>query len=243
MTSSYYDNCEIVHKDGTCLGHCDRKKFNWYVNNNLAEKINDSTIKLLFEPKMISNKINTIKRENKCCGCCTEEQLRKFHVVPAEFKKLFPIENKSHNSTDIVLLCPDCVSDANFFSDLFKKELEDEYGINKTDFIDKDKEKLKLTAIRYLKKYEISKIHDKANDIVKYIEQELIDQLGYKPELDEIKNLTNIDIVKKTNDASSVAQYIVNNVLKENKLDEFVMRWKNYYLKKMEPEYIPADFI
>ena len=246
IKSAGYDNCEIFHPNGTTfLGYCDKSKLDWYLLKKIAEPLGDKSIKLLFEPKNISHNITTVKRENKCCGCESTNELRKFHVIPMEFKKLFPLKIKSHNSADIILLCMDCVADANYFSDQFKKECESKYNVSRFDFIDENKEKIKSTAIRYLKKKDNINLHPKAKEDLDKFMDILKKELAVDHSLneEEIKELTTIDIYQKKDNTSTVAEFIVNKVLAEATLDEFIKDWKMNFIKEMKPEYIPEDFL
>ena len=127
------------------------------------------------------------KRENKCCGCSSAENLRRFHVVPSEYKKLFPLNVKSHNSSDVILLCVDCLEDANYVNNVFKKKKEKEYGVSREDFVDHEKERLKITAQKYLKKLKNREIHPTTEEDLNVFFTNLVDIVGHVPTDTEIQ--------------------------------------------------------
>lgn len=47
-------------------------------------------------------------KENKCVACGEEGHYLRYRVVPACYRRNFPVQWKSHRSHDIVLLCVDC---------------------------------------------------------------------------------------------------------------------------------------
>lgn len=78
-------NYSILDKTGKLLCTASEEKINWYLGRNLATKINDTTIQLLFEtngpgcqglPYALSTK------ENVCAVCGKNYDLNRHHVVP-----------------------------------------------------------------------------------------------------------------------------------------------------------------
>ena len=84
-----------------------------------------------------------LREKNKCYACGITEGLSRFHVVPTEYKKLFPEEWKSHCSIDVLPLCQECSSLANSYTQDLKDDLNDEYNVHKDNYIDYHKLELK----------------------------------------------------------------------------------------------------
>jgi hypothetical protein len=130
LKSNPYGNCKVFDKDNNLLFRCSPKRVNWYLKRDLAEVINEDPIhiKLQFETKnKVSNAFLLSDRENKCVVCGSEEDLSKHHIVPRCYRIWFPVENKSHNSHDVLPLCLDCHTQYEYIAIEFKKQLADEF--------------------------------------------------------------------------------------------------------------------
>ena len=68
-------------------------------------------------------------KENKCVSCGEEGHYLRYKVVPACYRRNFPVQWKSHRSHDIVLLCVDCHHVAHKAAEVVKKQLSQEYGV------------------------------------------------------------------------------------------------------------------
>ena len=68
-------------------------------------------------------------KENKCVSCGEEGHYLRYKVVPACYRRNFPVQWKSHRSHDIVLLCVDCHHVAHKAAEGVKKQLSQEYGV------------------------------------------------------------------------------------------------------------------
>jgi len=240
MSKLIYDNCEIYGPDDKMIGLCSRNRYEWYLNKGLAEKINDKALKLKFTPKPKYNTWNDgttrSKRENKCYVCGTNDNLTKFHVIPREYKKLFPNEWKSHNSLDILPLCQECSSEALIITNDFKDQLAEEYNISNKNYIDAHKVEIKLLSRKY--------INNKRNgiDCSKYRQnlQKLLDKHDITEE--EIEAYSNIETSIIYKNTKSLQEYIVKNVCAENKLSELIRKFKDNFVESMKPIDLPEDF-
>jgi hypothetical protein len=232
-----YDNCEIYKMDGSFFGFCSKIKLDWYLKKNIAEKIEDkeNAIKLKFEPKnLIVNKVPSIKRENKCYVCGEIEGLLKYHLIPPEYKRFLSSEWKlyNNNSTDSISICLDCCGEANSHIHLFKNKLYNEYDVNPDNYIDYNKLELKVLSRKILnnkKNKEILK-----NKLFLKIGRNLTDK-----ELQEYANCDAFVIYKNT---KSPAEYIMLEIIKENKIKEFIKLWKDQFVENMKPLDLPEDF-
>ena len=68
-------------------------------------------------------------KENKCVSCGEEGHYLRYKVVPACYRRNFPVQWKSHRSHDIVLLCVDCHHVAHKAAEVVKRQLSQEYGV------------------------------------------------------------------------------------------------------------------
>ncbi|WAR21792.1 EXD2-like protein [Mya arenaria] len=108
-----YYNCQLLAPDGDCLTLCDIRKAEWYIRQELGDKVSDDpfTVKLRFEPKnRPTNKKDYYlqEKENTCVVCGSHEDYVRKLVVPQEYRKYFPAILKDHSSHDVLLLCINC---------------------------------------------------------------------------------------------------------------------------------------
>ena len=105
-------------------------------NRGLAERVSDDppSIKLNFMHKTGDQERGVDdyylhSKENKCVSCGEEGHYLRYRVVPACYRRNFPVQWKSHRSHDIVLLCVDCHHVAHKAAEVVKRQLSQEYGV------------------------------------------------------------------------------------------------------------------
>ena len=105
-------------------------------SRGLAERVSDDppAIKLNFMHKTGDQERGVDdyylhSKENKCVSCGEEGHYLRYKVVPACYRRNFPVQWKSHRSHDIVLLCVDCHHVAHKAAEGVKKQLSTEYGV------------------------------------------------------------------------------------------------------------------
>lgn len=107
--SLLYENYEVYHPDGELMFKCQKKKFEWYLEKGLAEKISDNPpkIRLTFNPKGHGQgkEYSLDNNDNKCCVCGKTYDYIRHSIVPHFYRHFFPENMKSHYSHDVVLMC------------------------------------------------------------------------------------------------------------------------------------------
>lgn len=229
-----FDNCEIYSPDNKLIGLCGKRRFNWYLSKNLAEKIEtkENAIRLKFEPKR--NDAYIVKRENKCYVCGSVFELIRFNIIPKEYKKLLPEEWKSRKCKTLPL-CKECSSQAYSYIQDLKYELQEEYDIYDEDFYDQDLKNLKYLSKKIInnRKYGI----DNKNLITK-----INSKLGHDVSEEELQKYSNCNTYLTIDDTKSPCEYIVKQIILENDIENFVRRWKDHFIKNMKPYDLPEDF-
>jgi len=132
--SKVYDNCKMLSVDGELLCYCDRRNLEWYVKKKIAkvESTDPFVIRLLFQHRTAdeangSHDFYVQSRVNCCVSCGDESHYLRYKIIPACYRKHFPIPLKSHRSHDVVLLCIDCHHIAQTAADRLKRKLAEEY--------------------------------------------------------------------------------------------------------------------
>ncbi|XP_064421278.1 exonuclease 3'-5' domain-containing protein 2 [Latimeria chalumnae] len=131
--SPLYDNCFLHAPDGQPLCTCDRKKAQWYLDKGIGELVCEDpfVVKLMFEPSgRPESQVDyylTVK-ENLCVVCGGRESYIRKNVVPHEYRRHFPLQMKDHNSHDVLLLCTACHAASNYYDNMLKQQLADEFN-------------------------------------------------------------------------------------------------------------------
>lgn len=247
-----YGNCQVLSPNGELMFRCLEKKAYWYLNRDLAEIISDKplTIKLKFTPNGKGERNEYLKdiRQNKCVVCGEEnlEILTKHHLVPHEYRKHFPKDLKSHNSSLVVPICTTCheiyenkhaFKLKQAFTDLYvgkvarKNPPDVKYHVKIRGAVNallKHKNKIPYEKIMNMEKEIIDfaskhNIHLKENISENDLNemQILLSKIG----IPKIKNNTSEIIVSKCND-----------------LNKFSLKWVNHFIQCMQPKFLPEYF-
>lgn len=234
--NNLYGTWRVLAPDGELLFLALEKRVNWYLSRNLAEKINDNTIRLTFEPKSRSNsKDNYIITEklNKCvvCGDETLLKLTKHHIVPAEYRKLFPEILKSRNCHDIVVICRDC-------HDVYEKThakqlrilLEERYN---SPLLIVDDIQRSLGVAKILLSY--GKFMPKERHDYLINKFSLTSKIN-KPTIEQIT-----DYISKYTDYKPIlhSEIVMKQVFDNNELFEFIKMWRQNFIDTMKPKFMP----
>lgn len=221
-----YGNYEIYHPDGFLMCFCNIKRFNWYLNKNLAIKINDKQIKLLFEPNGPGDPMVILEpRQDICVVSGLTDNLSKHHVVPYQYRKLFPLRYKNKNSTDVVLLERQIHNEYELYADIFKERLEDDFGdikwkeINYAWIEAKIKHKIITSEYYHLLAPQIQVFHQ-----MRY--EGLIEK--YNIDIESFNDKTSPYILENSKE-------MINNIGVEN----LIVLWKLHFIKYANPQYLP----
>lgn len=235
-----YDNCKIYSQDDKFLGFCDKKKYDWYIRKDLVTIIDDKSIKLNFEPKINGHngqfeEFCKTEIKTQCVICGNKETLNKFHVVPLEFRRLFPLHMKSHASHDVVLVCEECQGDLNHLHHQYKTHLFEKFNLVPNPKL------LKIKAYANQKLRLLKKEDNEFNKKKLYnCEQELKKYLGHEPTLVELNELRDICTFDDLGEYKTVAEFIVNQY-KDN-LEQFEKNWRDIFVENMEPKFLPGGW-
>ncbi len=237
-----YGNYSILHPDGSLMCHTDKKKVNWYMKKELAEWVDETTIKLKFEPKGRGNagdsEYYAEARENRCVVCGATENLTLHHVVPYQYRKHFPEHLKSHTSFDILPLCIEHHEEYESLATALNKRLQIQYNalpaINKLP--------PEVEAAKEIGGY-ISALIKSGDKIPQDRRNQLLNKirLYFKSEdiwFDDLPDLL-VDVNYKV-ESSSPAKTIVGAV---PDIFEFIVMWRKHFVQHMQPKYLSDKWL
>ncbi len=231
-----YESYAMHHPDGTLMCRCNFKKASWYIERGLAEWIDDSSFKLNFVPQghgKHGNEYYTQTLENKCVVCGTAKRLNKHHVVPYVFRSRFPLEYKSSNHHDVLPTCVKCHENYEGYANTYKAELAKKYdGVFSVKQTPEEKRNRKvISARRILARIEEgllegSGLSDIPEDRLNYLRSKA------QEELLAIENKQEADW----------ADTIVEKIILEGKIEEFVREWRTHFIVHAKPKYLPKHW-
>lgn len=243
-----YSNCSIYHMDGTLMCYCSLKKMRWYLNKNLAHKIDDNSIELNFEPAGKGHAEDDYYLERKidqCVVCGTKENLTKHHVVPYQYRKHFPNNKKTHTHFDVLCVCGECHDNYETEATKLNKKLAESYGIELTSPMDED-EKRFLKVLSYVKA-----LQSHADNIPEDRREIMLDFIsswnGSKITLFDLDELADtfdgMSNVKKG--AYAPGGKILDAWLNENNnnLHNFIVMWRQHFLDITNPKFLSKHWL
>lgn len=248
-SKTLYDNCLMEAPDGELLCTCDRKKAQWYVDQNLGQEVNSDpyTVRLNFEPAGRAvgevGRYYQTPKENQCVVCGRKDAyIRK--NVPREYRKHFPLVMKSHTSHDVLLLCPQCHQKSNIsdlkirvkLAELCNAPYLNEEGGPK--IIENSELKQLRSAARalmfngdripQLRKEELEKIILKHYEGAKQLTSEILQEC------------INVDVIETVGGYTPHGLKVVQEYQEKlGGLIELEKLWREHFLKNMQPKYLP----
>jgi hypothetical protein len=247
--SKLYSNCKLYTMDDQFIGYLSEKRLKWYLSKGIANMVDGDPTKIMINFIPSQSKTHEIgsniemPKENKCvvCGSDVMQDLAKFHVIPKEFKKYFKLDDKSHVSDEIVLLCKRDASHADLDNARYKRELGKKYSIDPNMFVDKN--------IAELKKLSKSIAQSVADGTIpsQYVVRrfnELTDGTNTTQSVDMqlVERYVNCSQNVVYDGCVDAAQYIVRQKYSEGMIRSFVNEWKNNFLMNQRPAHLPEDF-
>jgi cytochrome c553 len=226
--SPIYESYTMLHPDGTFMCHCNKKRANWYISRDLAEWIDNTQFKLKFEPQGYGKANNPYYQQtlqNRCVVCGELAGLNKHHVFPYVFRSRAPIQYKESNHHDIVPICIECHEDYEAHANKYKEMLANQYDLAMNGAMTEAQRKNRkiISARKILQRLE-------EGDFLK-IPQERLDLL---------KVQANQELSEEFSSEGAIwADKIMENVMKDQKLQEFICSWRQHFIDFAKPQYLP----
>jgi len=250
MEKPMYDNIKMKDPEDNLLCTISLKKARWYVKKNLAEWLDDSSIQLLFKPKMQKKdpqqvKYNQADKRNHCVVCGNTRDYMRHYVVPYCYRCQFPEQFKAHLPHDVVLLCPDCHVRAERAShkrmQLLEDELRDDPNTAFPHFVDRRLHSLRSSAHALLKwknRLPFAKIQE--------YEAVLREWSGLPP--DQELSTVHLEQASQLEERLPNPEYIpgphlvIESLKDDSAIEAFVHDWRAHFVDSLQPRYLPAGW-
>jgi hypothetical protein len=233
-----YGNFKVQSPDGILMFRCDEKKVNWYIKRNLAEFVDDSTIRLIFIPKGLGNhnkEFGLSQMKNHCVVCNTQNYLTRHHVVPFCYRRYFPLELKSHNFHDVLLMCVSCHDSYERRADELKRKVSEKYEAPINGEIIKNNDLVKYSKISTTLLYkDVSSI---PKSRIKILKREIKNHFGIKRLT--TKRLKSISEIKSSLTTKTHGEIVVGKI---NDFQVFIEMWRKHFVDNTSAKYLPENW-
>lgn len=221
---THYNSIVMLHPDGDIMCRCSNKKAEWYIQRGLATRIDDSTFKLNFVPNGYGNREQPFYleiKDNCCVVCGVKENLTKHHVVPYQFRSLFPTEYKSHDCHDVLLVCRKCHDKYEREADIFKSKILKDIGYS-------DRE---VNRVRKLNSLILSA-------------RTLLEQHALTPSIpeSELPRLQDYAAMGFEQEPKNWKELFVEKYNSSESIHYFCVIWRAHFVEIMAPKYISEHF-
>lgn len=262
------ENWMVFHPTGIHMFTCGEKKAKWYLKNKLADITNPFEITLNFMPKHldINLKDDFIKapRNPICVVTGVNYNLQRHHIVPYCYRTFLPLEYKSRNHHDVVLINSREHAQYEVVANQFKDVLSLKYGVPTIRELGSEyNDKFKYIDNKYYKpinilrsifnghkvltnKQKVEKLKE-LSDLIN-IDAELILTFNYiqlYKIFDELKLEHHREIEKMKNDYGNEYYHgyrIVEKLKTEEDIKEFIYLWRRHFITVMKPKYMPKGW-
>lgn len=236
LAKKLYDNCVLQNPAGVVLCRCDARRAGWYVRKSLAAEVEPGVFRLSFEPKGLGNAGDPFylaERVNVCVACGSTADHTRHHIVPLCFRRHFPLQVKSHNSYDIVVLCVDChrryEAEADHLRTLVGAELGVTYvpGLTVTALQRVRRHASALLFYRDRLRGQEDRLWASVRRLVgaRATEDDLMVAAKTKPDQDRANRDYGRRVVERLPD-----------------IQAFVERWRRHFLETLNPQHMPAHW-
>lgn len=252
-TKPLYENCHLLAPDGEILSTCNVSKATWYLNKGLGDIVSKEgeqlKVRLHFEPAgrpLEDGVYYAQEKDNNCVVCGSEDDfnLRK-NIIPQEYRKHFPTYMKDHSSHDVLLMCLPCHQLANLKDHDMRLHLANLCNApigTMTDircFNDADLRKVKSFGKALLHSH--GSIPDKRQNEMRCY---LADYYGLKSyQVDDalLKKASEMETKTPNKDFKPHGAKVIEwmNLKYDAELIEFEKMWRQNFLDKMRPKYLP----
>jgi hypothetical protein len=254
LKSNMYDNIEMVDPNGTLLANISKKKAEWYVSKRLATwKTGACCIQLSFAPRAHSGSgfEKSVKR-NVCVACGDDGGLfMRHYIVPRAYRTLLAKKFKTHQSHDVVILCPDCHLHCEHATQLRMHSLEEELEehCRHASFINQDLYRVKSAALALTKsrwnkhKLPCEKIQQYQTLVRNYLNISSHDDISQE----QLQLAAAVEYRIPNPDYISGPQFVMQSLLlhdhqDDDEVEQFIKDWRRHFIDTVQPRFLPQGW-
>jgi hypothetical protein len=223
----------------------------------------DQVIQLTFTPQgegFADDEIfGRLPRINQCVVCAAVDELQRHHVVPYHYRKFMPVDYKSRNHHDVVLICREHHQEYEMIAKDYKTMIARKYDVGTIEELNNIY--ISTVVERLRRKFKISKllstIVDNFNDIpitkIEVIGKELSNIIGFNvlnksfDELELIQKKLSKSIAKEKREVMNSNDYfhghaVIAKFTCHEDFEVFIKGWRRHFIETMKPQYMPEGW-
>lgn len=240
-----YNNWQMLSPDDVLISRVSQKRAEWYLRRDIAELRGEKVIRLKFEPNGKGNldvPFLLEEKQNICVVCGCSENLNRHHVVPYQYRRYMPEEDKGHSSYDVLPICLKHHDEYEEMAQEYSRELAVRYDApfssGKMSPEDSLQQKMHgllkvIAAERPVPEWRLAEIRSMVNEF-------------YMAEIDRDRAAEILrDAPKKGQrllNGKPHGQIVVEKVLLVNGLQEFIESWRLHFTLCMNPLFLSPNW-
>lgn len=257
------DNWKVFHPNGKHMFTTSKRKADWYLRKTAAVVVGDNEIQLIRIPNgegFADHEIfGLLPRVNQCVVCAALENLQRHHVVPYHYRKFMPVDYKSRNHHDVVLICRKHHEQYEVIAKDYKTYIARKYDVGTieelnnayiTTVVERLRRKFKIskllnTIIRDYNEIPINKIEVIANELTSMLSFNVLEKTF--DDLELIHKKLNKSIEREKKEVLNVDDYfhgkmVINKFTTHEHYEEFIKGWRQHFLDTMQPQFMPIGW-
>jgi exonuclease 3'-5' domain-containing protein 2 len=249
MKSPMYDNIVMLDPEGKALSTISNKKAQWYVSKGLAEWTTPSNVQLRFEPsgRSSGDAYTSSPKSNCCVACGVSGHMMRHYIVPYAYRSLLPNRYKSHQSHDVVILCPKCHLYCEQCYHERRSELEESLRTDPATadrlHVDPHKQHVRsaaLALLRWRAKLPGSRIEEYEKIVRQHLgvpcDCALLEEL--------LQQAIDVDYTTRNPNYISGSELVANHLMQggRDRIADFVKEWRAFFLSTVQPRHLPIGW-
>jgi len=262
------ENWKVYSPNGTHMFTCGEDKASWYLERNLAEIVHEKGIKFLFEPNGYGfsqdEEFGLTDRIIQWVVTGDTDKLQRHHIVPYCYRSHLPLEFKSRNHHDIVLMRRDKHSDYEVVAMEFKNEMAEMFDVKTLSEYDTlyNKELLNFSRDRVKT---VSKLSGFFYNNKKISNEQKLENLEFVSnytgiDFETLRNFNYFQLYKffdfvRDKYRNEIEKYkedirleydhgyqVVSKLKSDEDIENFIKMWRKHFIDVMNPQYMPTGW-
>jgi hypothetical protein len=249
LKSNMYDNIQMMDPNGILLANISKKKAKWYVSKHLATwKTHPVCIQLSFTPRAHSGSgFEKSVKQNVCVACGDDGGLfMRHYIVPYAYRTLLAKKFKTHQSHDVVILCPECHLHCEHATQLRMNSLEEKLQehCRHASFINQDLYRVKSAALalsRWKHKLPCETIQQYQTLVRNYLNIS-----SHDISLEQLQLAAAVEYRIPNPDYISGPQFVIQQSLlrdqDDDEVEQFIKDWRRHFIDTVQPRFLPQGW-
>jgi len=251
LSRKAYSNWKMLDMDGQPMCMCGEDRADWYIKRGLAKLVSKHppVFQLTFIPHGPGHRDHGaeyfLSEKESICVVCGSTEVTRHHVVPYQYRRYLPLEYKSRRSHDILLLCLEHHEEYERHSLELQRVIAKRYGIEAGPLKNEGREiaiKVGMISRTLLSRKLKDKIPaERRAELTRWVAL----HLGHDPDDGDLMDLylTALSLKhRRTLPEETHGYRVAQKLIEEGTIEDFVIEWRQHFIDKMKPAYLPIGW-